>query len=83
MNNDVPFSAASSTLTKFPGAKRIELNATRAAMNTTKFRLLTFLYLIQSYPQIKVLSRVMRKFVCRLWLRMKSAGNRDVFQSRL
>lgn len=68
MNNDVPFSAASSTLTKFPGAKRIELNATRAAMNTTKFRLLTFLYLIQSYPQIKVLSRVMRKFVCSLWL---------------
>ena len=53
MNNDVPFSAASSTLTKFPGAKRIELNATRATMNTTKFRLLTFLYLIQSYPQIK------------------------------
>ena len=31
----------------------------------------------------QVLSRVMRKFVCRLWLRMKSAGNRDVFQSRL
>ena len=32
---------------------------------------------------MKVLSRVMRKFVYRLWLRMKSAGNRDVFQSRL
>ena len=30
-----------------------------------------------------VLSRVMRKFVCRLWLRMKSAGNRDVFQDCL
>ena len=30
-----------------------------------------------------VLSRVMRKFVCRLWLRMKSAGNRDVFQGCL
>lgn len=36
---------------------------------------------VQQHEQ--VLSRVMRKFVCRLWLRMKSAGNRDVFQSRL
>ena len=36
-----------------------------------------------STDDLLVLSRVMRKFVCRLWVRMKSAGNRDVFQSRL
>ena len=39
--------------------------------------------MVEFFNSEEVLSRVMRKFVCRLWLRMKSAGNRDVFQSRL